>query len=168
MKYFRLYGDLNHELLEKFMSFMEQDGEKTIYITSHGGDIDIALTILDILEQQQDYVTLVIGEYIASAALELVLRFKGKKRILSTTLVGFHYTSADLSISKFKDPFSFASILQSEIEKENKELLDLNSSFFTEEEIAEIEKGGIVYLNSKRSKDMLEGTPFVSLPLNFD
>lgn len=157
MKYFKIDGQFTEELVDALIEFFNEHTEaKTIYISSHGGNVFYAELIGDLLAQNKDTVTLVLGEHLHSSAVCLAFDFPGKKRFLPQgTISMLHFTNVDISARDLHDENSLASLQVKEIGLLNAQLLEKYFKFLTHEELELVQKGKEVWLGSERTKQLI-------------
>jgi len=157
MKYFKIDGQLTEEVVDGLVEFFNTHTEdKTIYISSNGGNVFYAEVIGDLLALNKDTVTLVLGEHLHSSAVCLAFDFTGKKRFLPQgTISMLHFTNVDISARDLHDEHSLACLQVKEVAMLNAKLLEKYFKYLTHEELELVQKGKEVWLGSERTKQLI-------------
>ena len=104
MNYFYLRGNMDNELLEKFISFYNNAGEQiTIVVDSRGGWNTVADAMIYMINQKPD-VTIIILQAMSSA-MYLAVKTKGAKVLTQTCLGMWHYTKWGVDFNDKNKPY---------------------------------------------------------------
>jgi len=144
------------KLIEKLSVIPTSDMITTVYFSCEGGPDIYAEVVIDILNNNKNLVELVAYGVLASNGLEIFRNFKGKKKLLPTVLGMIHNGDFPMSIRNSMNKFSEEVLLKEYIEIKNKKVISYYSKFLTKEELEVIEKGGDVWLNYERLKEIFK------------
>lgn len=153
MKYF-ISGELNHELLAKFVT--EFDGAGTIYLSSEGGLHSVQSTLQDLIDNSD--AELVGIDRLGSCAANLFLLAKCQKRLLpSFEYMTLHLLTADLNSRDLLDSTkTHGKIMKTLCRQSNKALLnDYATIGISDEMLQELAFGRDVFLTRKDIEKLL-------------
>lgn len=99
MKYFNIDCDMDTDLVERFVKFVnETEGRIAIYLNSPGGFIVSAQIISDIIDSDVDRFEITAGDFIASAAFWLFFNCGCAKEVFDGTIGMYHLSGKEVRI----------------------------------------------------------------------
>ena len=139
--------------LNEFLEFASKQGPKTLFIDSDGGYIDYKDAIVYAINTSTIQVVVVGSAH--SAAFDLLLEVELTPIILNSAYSVVHISSHALESRGLRTPQDIAHFHKKTSAKHQQDQLDLYSKFMTPSEIKILEKGGNVYLDSQRLKQIV-------------
>lgn len=163
MKYFHIDSEINKELLNRFLEFANNNENEdwTINIYTSGGATVMAKSILYIINQRKDRVTLFCCEAY-SAGFELFYDAKCRKVIVQKGKGMIHMNSSDISIqSNGKPSYSEGACIIKNWEQDKKEDRSWIKQILTKKEYKRYKKGWDVYFTFKRMKEIFPNAEII-------
>lgn len=99
MKYVHLEGWVDENMRDIVTNTLNEEWEVTFYLNSNGGRIQFARQIVDIINKDEDRVTLIATHEISSAAFRIFFFSKCKREILDDTEWLAHMGQIDLRMN---------------------------------------------------------------------
>lgn len=155
------YEEVNVDMFEKISTFLNEvplDEEAFIWFSSQGGQPLISEAIRDMLEEDER-VTLIAYDSIASSALDLFLTANCTKRLTPGTIAMYHQTSYPnvKVLRKGKRPvFGSQESIIEDMSRSEVEADEIITKYLTEKEIKEYNKGEEIWIGYQRLKEIYE------------
>jgi len=155
MKYFHFDKDINTELFNSFLDFINrnEDEEKVLILNSDGGSNNYADIIISIINEKSGQFKIISAKSY-SAAFRILFMAKCKKAIVENTMGCFHHsylTNIDLD-SVTKKPVYVEHDYQ--VKNLKCKIENLDTSFMTNKELAKFKKGKDVYFIFSRMREI--------------
>lgn len=160
MKYFFIDGKMDGELLQRFISFVNDNQAEswTIILNTAGGKTDVGETVLFIINENKEKCTL-IAHNIYSAGFNLFYNAKCSKYLTPSSKGMYHMATAELwmrpdgKASYYEDRCITKNMKAgNEIDKE------FIKGFMTEREQTKFNKGDDVFFTYDRLREIFPGT----------
>ena len=147
--------------LLEFISSTE-DEPVEIFFSSEGGENDVSMFLLSVLNKNSHRITLTAGEWIWSNGFNIFMRFKGAKQLSPSRTVGIlHFSSVTLNSISLLDENTWDSFSKRELDVYNEQKIEMYSSILSGEEKLKLKKGEDVYFSHNRLQEILnEGIQF--------
>lgn len=152
-------GMIGSESLEKLIKCYNELKEKEvleIYLNSEGGDPNFAVAIIDIINENKDYIEIIAHGDMMSAAFDIFFRSECTRYILKGT-IGMVHLSRIEGVEINGGSNVELSTNKKWMTNDKKERLNIYESIgLTKTELAKIKKGSDVYLHYERLIELLQ------------
>lgn len=153
----------NESILQIVQQFNAIDPNQpvTVYISSEGGEIRIAETIMDIIEHCSAKITFVASGELCSSAFELFFNTKCfDKRILPQTIGMIHQAKCPYEYNEAGKPADgYSKIVRSNLKRSYlKGIIYLQKLGLTEKEIEDYKSGKDIFFDCARLKQFLKNS----------
>lgn len=156
MKYFHIDSQIDKELLNKFLEFANNNIEEnwTIVIYTVGGTNVFAKSILHIINQRKDKVSIICNEAY-SAGFCILYGAKCKKYLTQDCRGMIHMRSADINMQPTGKPsYTEDRCLIKNWKHHKSEDYNWIKKFMTDKEIKRYKRGNDIFFTFKRMKEI--------------
>lgn len=162
----KLFKNLDDLILLKTQN-PDIDLKVILYYSSEGGQCYWADYQSDYLNRCLQYypIEIMTGANIMSAAVDVLMKFKGKITVPPLTLGMIHKASTSFQIKDATNKFSYGTIISKQVSKENNKFLRKISKHLSIKEIEIYKNGYEVFLNSVRLKKILLDRGETNIPV---
>lgn len=158
----RFDGDITTKKVAKLLneiSFKLKEYENIIiYMTTPGGDVPDGMILVDYLNMHKDRIELVFTWAVSSTGFEVMIFYKGKKRLVKPIYGMIHLGSNLVDVIELKDKNSYDTLCVKNVNTENKRRLIRYKKWLTKDEYERVKLGEEVYLPYKRVNEILKLT----------
>ncbi len=100
MKYHHIEGEMNDELAQKFIQFVnDNEGPIVLYLDSPGGICVSAQIIQDVINREPERFELMANNQILSCAFDLFFNAKCKRVVMPETIGAYHLTGSTARVN---------------------------------------------------------------------
>ncbi len=151
MKYLNLPGEIGNDMLDSLIDFINtnQDEEMTIFFSSNGGYNNEGNSMIRVLNNHYQNITLVVGIEIYSFALDVLLNFKGLIVIANPVVTLIHKTSIKASTRLMAKKNTTEYVMNKQMEEENRVFITLMYKLLNKRQISIIEQNDDLILETK-------------------
>lgn len=152
-----LSGEMNNEMFNTLVGGLnDADGYLSIYLSSTGGETDIALAMVDLINRYAKAIDITFYGEVYSAGMFVFLKVNCKKNLLEDARGMFHFAYQDITINEGGKPSDPEDIfLMKEMKKVRARTLDyLKSTKLNEKEFNSIKKGNDVFFSYERMLEL--------------
>lgn len=155
-----LSGEVNYEMLNQLvrsLNDLRQGDRLHIYFTTDGGQVDVAESIIDMVNKNKEYIGITFYGEVFSSGMYIFLKATCEKWILPDTTGMYHYSWQEVTIKEGGKPSSSYDIFcMKEMKKaKNRTIEYLKTTKLTDKEINAIRAGKDVYFSYERMLALL-------------
>lgn len=155
-------GEIDEPLVKYFFeefNRIRKDVPIYIYLNSDGGDVNAALAIIDLINENYKRITLIASGHIYSAAFHIFFYTQCKKRIVDETIGMIHFSWAAIETNEAGMPTTDEGRFLMRTMKANKHktVESLKTIGLNRTELADIKAHKEVYFTTERLKELLDG-----------
>lgn len=155
-KYHIISGGIDSHSISDLAGFLNNnDGELAISLNSTGGDGDLAVLAVKMLNENSDRIELIMTTGCYSAAFKIFAKFKGKRSLVVGATGMFHYSFRQSSIDERK---KIVFLEERALAESSKQAMQSTEEFasliMNDTEFAKFKKGKSVYFTFNRMKEL--------------
>lgn len=143
-------------LLNQLDANLKEYKQILLYFTCNGGSITDSRILIDYLNRYHEYIELVGTWTLASCGFDVMLFFKGVKRIISPVYGVVHLGTNSFDLLSEMRTNSFDTFNREDLKRENVAYLEKIKLVLTSNEYARVKNGEDVFLDCVRLREILK------------
>lgn len=155
-----LSGEVNYETLNQLVRGLNElrvGDNLHIYFTTEGGQVDVAESVIDIVNKNKDKIEIIFYGEVFSAGMYIFLKADCQKWVLPDTTGMYHYSWQEVTIKEGGKPSSAYDIFaMKEMKRAKTRTVEyLKTTKLTDKEVNSIKAGKDVYFSYERMLALL-------------